>query len=139
MADNSISAQLSEAGAALSAFARGPAQEAADAMAGAFEKSGERIARALGQAAISGEDSFRKLAKTILEELAKIAINQFLPGMSAPSAGASLFSAPVASGNAPMTVNFNLGAGADAESIRRNQSQIAAQVARAAAYGSRNL
>ncbi len=132
MAEDPMSAQMNAAGTALNAFAQGPAREAADAIGESFERAGDRIAGALARAALDGEASFRRLAKTILEEAAKIALDKILPtggGASTPRSG----------GSQGMSVVFNLGAGADAESIRRNQAQIAAQVARAAAYGSRNL
>jgi hypothetical protein len=38
-----------------------------------------------------------------------------------------------------VSVHFHLGAGADAAGIARHQGQIAAQIARAVAYGRRNL
>ena len=41
--------------------------------------------------------------------------------------------------SAPVSVHFHLGPGADANAIARHQGQIAAAVARAVAYGRRNL
>ena len=38
-----------------------------------------------------------------------------------------------------VNVHFHLAAGADANAITRNQGQIAAAIARAVAYGRRNL
>ena len=82
--------ELGEASAALQAFAQGPAQRAADEVGESFERAGERIARALGAAASGGEASFKRLAKVVLEELAKIALQQLFSGSggSAPFFGA---------------------------------------------------
>jgi len=131
--EDQIAASLSGAQRALDAFARGPARQAADAVAEAFEASGDRIARAMVGASFDGETAVRRLAKTILEELARTAI--------AAAAARSDASSGKAGGAVRSAVNvvFNLGAGADAPSIARNQGQIAAQIARAVGYGSRNL
>ncbi|MEQ1809093.1 MAG: phage tail tape measure C-terminal domain-containing protein [Terricaulis sp.] len=159
-------AELGEASAALQAFAQGPAQRAADAVGTSFERAGERIARALGAAANGGEASFKRLAKTILEELAKIALQRiftqggdtlsFFGGKAAGGAvnagGAYLVGERgpevfvprqggeiVAPGGGAVNVHFHLPAGADVSAISKHQSQIAAAIARAVAYGRRNL
>jgi hypothetical protein len=140
MAEDRIGAALTRAQNALDQFARGPAQDAADAIGAAFDRAGDRIAGALTRAAGDGEDAFKRLAKTILEEFATLALDRVFgsPGAAAPapSAPAGGFASAAA---APVTVNFQFAAGADAASVKRNQAQIAAQVARAAAYGRRNL
>lgn len=159
-------AELGSASNALQAFAAGPAKRAADDVSASFERAGDRIARALGSAASGGEASFKRLAKAILEELAKIAINKIFS--SSNSSGGSFFGAKAAGGavNAggaylvgergpemfvprqsgeimqpagAVSVHFHLGAGADANAIARHQGQIAAAIARAVAYGRRNL
>lgn len=159
--------ELSGAAAALQAFAKGPARQAADAVGLSFERAGERIAHALGSAAAGGEAAFKRLAKVILEELAKIALQRlftqtgggklpFFGGKAGGGAvnvgGAYLVGergpevfvprqageiGAVASGG--VNVHFHLAAGADANVIIRNQAQIAAAIARAVAYGRRNL
>ena len=160
-----LTAELSEAEAALAAFAKGPARKAADDIANSFERAGTRIARVLGRAAVDGEVSMKRLAKIILEELAKIALDKIiskpsgaLPFFGARAAGGAvtpggaylvgergpeLFTpsraGTVSSAAAPVEVHFHLGAGADAQSLVRHQGQIAAQIARAVAYGRRNL
>ncbi len=135
---SNIEAELNAASAALSAFAQGPARRAADEVAGSFERAGERIARALGSAAGGGEAAFKRMAKTILEELAKIALDRiFKAGGGAPFSGvgqSSLGQAPN-----PVSVHFHMGAGGDPNAIARSQGQIAAAIARAVAYGGRNL
>jgi phage-related minor tail protein len=163
---SSFRGELSEASAALKAFAAGPAADAADDVSAAFERAGARIADALGRAAGGGEASFKQLTKTILEEFAKIAIERFvtqsggLPFFGARAAGGAVNAggaylvgergpelfAPRQSGEivggpgaGAVTVNFHLSAGADANAIARHQGQIAASIARAVAYGRRNL
>ena len=158
-------AELAEAQAALAAFVEGPVSTSTRDIGDAFEKAGERIARAMRRAGGDGAVSMRRLSKVILEELAKLALDQIfkggagLPFFGARAAGGAvtrggsylvgergpeLFT-PAASGAITPTggggvqVHFHLGAGSDAQSIARHQGQIAAQVARAVAYGRRNL
>ena len=132
-------AELADAQAALTHFANGPARDAATLLSDCFGDAGARISGELERAAKSGELSFKRLAKTVLEELAKIALNQMFGQASQRQERGGAASNALEAATAAMTVNFNLGAGADADSLRRNQAQIAAQVARAAAYGRRNL
>jgi hypothetical protein len=161
-----LQADLDNAAVALKEFAKGPAREAADDVGASFERAGARIARALGAAAVGGESAFKRLVQVVIEELARIALNHFLGsgGGSKPSffgaraaggavnvggaylvgeRGPELF-VPRTAGDvvAPagaVAVHFHLGAGADANAIVRHQGQIAAAVARAVAYGRRNL
>ena len=62
--------------AALNEFAQGPARRAADDVGAAFDRAGARIAQTLSRAALSGEVSFKRLAKVVLEELARLALSQ---------------------------------------------------------------
>ena len=159
-------AELGAASAALQEFAQGPARRAASDVSASFERAGERIARALGRAAIDGESSFKRLAKVILEELAKLALQRIFSQSSSQSAsffgakaaggavnaggaylvgerGPEMFvprqSGAIAAQAGAVSVHFHLGAGADANAIARHQGQIAAAIARAVAYGRRNL
>ncbi len=158
--------ELSEAAAALQAFAQGPAQRAADQVSVSFERAGERIARALGTAASGGEASFKRLARIVLEELAKVALEQIFNGRGggAPFFGAKAAGGAVnvggaylvgergpevfvprqageiaAPGAGAVNVHFHLGSGAEVSTITKHQAQIAATIARAVAYGRRNL
>lgn len=139
MTEFSLSAfeqDIASASAALQDFAQGPAQRAANDVSAAFERAGERIARAMGGAAITGETAFRRMAKTILEEFARLALDRLLSaggGSSARSAEA------FAAASNPVTVNIIVGSGGDPNAVMRHQGQIAAAIARAVAYGSRNL
>ncbi len=172
MADNpefsfdAFGAELGGAASALQAFAQGPARRAADEVGASFERAGGRIARALGAAASGGETSFKRLAKVILEELAKIALRRLFsesgsklsffggkaggggvnpggaylvgergPEMFVPRQGGEI----VTAGAGAVSIHFHLAAGADATSIVRHQGQVAAAIARAVAYGRRNL
>jgi hypothetical protein len=135
--------ELAGASAALTSFAQGPARRAAGDISASFERAGERIAHALGAAATEGEASFRRLAKVALEELAKIVLQQVFGGTDAAYGGASRGSsankpAPQSAAG-PVSVHFHLGPGADAGALSRHQGQIAAAIARAVAYGRRNL
>jgi hypothetical protein len=123
-----LSLDLSEAQGALSAFVERDGKDAADRLTRIFADASGQIARELDRAARGGELSFRRLAGSVLAELGKVAVDSVFAGKSA---------APQNAGQ-PVSVTFNVGAGGDAESIRRSQSQIAAQVARAVDYGNRN-
>lgn len=155
--------ELAGAAAALQDFAHGPGRRAADELGAAFEQAGQRIARALGRAASDGEGAFKRMAKTILEELAKVALDRVFGGKThffgARAGGGSVnpggaylvgergpeWFVPTRSGRiatdtgGAVSVHFHLGAGADANGIARHQAQIAAAIARAVAYGRRNL
>jgi len=157
--------ELGAAAGALQAFAQGPAKRAANDVSASFERAGVRIARALGDAAVGGEDAFKRLAKVILEELAKIALQQLFtkggPGLSFFGAragggpvnvggaylvgerGPELFvprqAGEVAQPGGAVAVHFHLGSAADVSAVARHQGQIAAAIARAVAYGRRNL
>lgn len=155
--------ELAGAASALQDFAQGPARQAADEVGASFDRAGARIGKALTRAALDGEFSFKRLAKTVLEEFAKLALDRVFSSQSA-SVGARAAGGPVTAGGSylvgergpewftpnqsgaiggpgggAVNVHFHLGAGADAAAIARHQGQIAAQVARAVAYGRRNL
>jgi len=158
-----LETRLGGASAALSEFANVRAREAADQIGVVFDRAGERIAAALGRAARSGEVSFKRMAKVVLEELARIALDRFSAKGGAPFFGARAAGGAVNAGGAylvgergpewfvphqsgaiaptggAISVHFHLGAGADAHAITRHQGQIAASIARAVAYGRRNL
>lgn len=162
---SAFQAELGGASAALNDFAQGPARRAADDVGAAFDRAGARIAQTLSRAALSGEVSFKRLAKVVLEELARLALSQifgkgggfsffggkagggsvnaggaYLVGERGPEMFVPRQSGAIApAGGGAVSVHFHLGAGADATSIARHQGQIAAQVARAVAYGRRNL
>ena len=126
---NNLEADLAVAGDALNALATGPGREAADALEQAFGKAGATIEKTLAQAARSGELDFKRMAESILGDLARIATEALL-------ARSGLFGQ---AGGGGQTVNLNmaLGAGADAGSVLASQGQIAAVLARAAASGGR--
>ena len=66
--------ELDNAVDALEGFAAGPAVDAADSLARAFEVAGDRISAALEGAARRGEFSFNTLASSISQDLSLIHI-----------------------------------------------------------------
>jgi hypothetical protein len=132
---NAVAAELARAESALRGFAQGPAQRAADDIAAAFERAGARMAKAMGQAANGGENALRGLVKTTLEELARIAMDRW----NAPPARTRGGPASSPSGSGAVTVNVHVAAGGQGGDIRKQGAQIGALVARAVAYGRRNL
>lgn len=161
---NAFQAELSNASGALNDFAQGPAKRAADEIGASFERAGARIAASMARAALGGETSFKRLAKSILEEFGKLALDQLLGKSGASFFGARANGGSVTAGGAylvgergpevfiptsagaisaaqagAVNVHFHFAGRADANSIARHQGQIAAQVARAVAYGRRNL
>lgn len=158
--------ELGAASAALQEFAHGPARRAADQVSVSFERAGQRIARAMGSAASGGENAFRRMAKVVLEELAKLALQRIFTvgGGKTPFFGGKAAGGAVNAGGAylvgergpemfvprqagaitqpaggAVTIHFHLGDSAGAAAIARHQGQIAAAIARAVAYGRRNL
>ncbi len=121
---------------------KGPRGAPPSDVGASFERAGERIARALGRAASDGEGSFKRLAKVVLEEFAKIALERiFTQGGSQTSFfGAKAAGGAVNAGGAylvgergpemfvprqagaivaqagagPVSVHFHLSGGADA-------------------------
>lgn len=118
---------LASAGDALLELAEGPGRAAADALGAAFDQAGIRIEAALGQAARSGELEFSRMAEGILRDLARIATEALVSGISSGSGGVSQ----------TVNMNLNLGAGANAQSVMSSRGAIATALARAAAAGGR--
>lgn len=117
--------QLQAASASLQTLVEGPGVQAAAALEQAFAHAGSRIEQALGQAARSGELDFRRMAESVLADLARIAAEAVL--------------AQAGLGRVGQTVNLNMavGPGADAGSIVGSAGSIASAVAMAAARGAR--
>jgi hypothetical protein len=126
---NKFEADLASAGDALSALANGPGQDAANALETAFGRAGASIEKTLAQAARSGELDFKRMAESILRDLARIATEALIARSGLGGAD----------GQAGQTVNLNmaLGAGADASSVLASQGMISAALARAASAGGR--
>ncbi|MCR6646553.1 MAG: hypothetical protein NVV62_19565 [Terricaulis sp.] len=68
--------ELASASAALNEFSQVQARRAADDVGAAFDRAGDRIARAMGRAALGGEAAFKRLAKVVLEEFARLALDR---------------------------------------------------------------
>ena len=98
-----------------------------------FEDAGERIADALERAARSGEVSFNRMAESILQDLARTAIQDLVispltdavKGLGAPS------------GAGAVTVNMNVTGATDTASFSKSSGQIAAGLARQVVRGQR--
>ncbi len=120
---------LSEARDALDAFVSRDGQEAADRLEKIFADAAGKIATSLTRATSGAQSPFRNIAGSVLGQLGAMAVDGLFNKSQTQ---------PATESRSPMIVNFNVGAGADAESIRRGQSQISAQVARAAQHGQRN-
>lgn len=133
----SLAEGLSSAEASLKAFADGPAQAAADRLAEAFDRAGLRIAERLAKTALSGETSIKQLVKQALEELARLALDRWLPATSARAQAAP--AAQISRQVAPVTVHMYLPEGTDGPALLRHEGQIAAALARAVSYGSAKL
>lgn len=135
---------------ALSNFANGPAQTAANVAADAFEVAGSRIADALESAAKSGELSFNSLAQTITRDLASLAINELFTSplqglLSGVTSGLSSGLGSILGGGSSGrssgagNITLNVSGVSDADSFRRSEGQISASLARAVGQGQRFL
>ena len=123
---------------ALDGFASGPASEAAEGVALAFERAGDRIADSLERAAKAGEFSFNALAESIAQDFARLAVDQLI---TAPLEGVigSLTSAitGAVSGGATtrssraVTVNLLGGAQPTRTGPQPSQRQMAGRIATA--------
>lgn len=128
-----------EAAKALEDFASGPAIDAAEDVAKAFEFAGERISLALERAARSGEFSFNALAQSVAQDVARLAITelftvplqQAISGFGTANSGVSPKPA--------VNVNMRISGVSDAQSFTKSQSQISSAIARAVADGQRYI
>ncbi len=128
-----------EAAKALEDFANGPALEAADDVAKAFEFAGERISLALDRAAKSGELSFSAMAETVTRDLARLAITELFTAPLQDAIG-GLGKAITSSAAKPsVNVNMSVSGLSDAQSFTKSQGQISGAIARAVADGQRYI
>lgn len=120
-----------DAAQALEDFANGPAIDAAEDTARAFELAGNRISNALEQAAKSGEVSFARLAERITQDLARLAINEIFGSIIGPNG-------PINT-QPSTTINMTVNGVTDAPGFQRSSGQVSAMLARAVADGQRYL
>ena len=126
-----------KAAEALQSFADGPAFDAAENVAKAFELAGDRIAKALGSAAQSGELSFSSLAESVTRDLAGLAISELITSPLQQAIG-GLGDAILGGGqSSSVNVNMNVSGVSNADSFTRSQGQISASLARAVTSGQR--
>ena len=128
-----------DAAKALDNFANGPAIEAADDVAKAFEFAGERISFALERAARSGEFSFNSLAESISRDLARIAINELFTAPLEQVIGGIGKAITGAAAKPSINVNMSVSGVTDAQSFAKSQGQISSAIARAVADGQRYI
>jgi hypothetical protein len=114
-----LNAELAEAGAALEAFANGPARAAGEALEQAFAKAGRAIEGELARIARTGEADLTRLAGAIAGALAQMAVGQ----------GGER--------GAPMNVTMNFSGQTRTPAGVGSANQIAAAIARAAMRGGR--
>lgn len=120
-----IEADLQSASENLTRLVEGPGQEAAAALEQAFGRAGLNIERALGQAARSGELDFRRMAESILADLARIVAESVMAQSGMKQMGQIV------------NLNMSLGASTDQRTVIGASSSIANAVALAAARGAR--
>jgi len=128
-----------DAAKALDNFANGPAIEAADDVAKAFEFAGERISLALERAARSGEFSFSSLAESISRDLARIAINELFTAPLEQVIGGIGKAITGAAAKPSVNVNMSVSGVTDVQSFAKSQGQISSAIARAVADGQRYI
>ncbi|MEO1303353.1 MAG: phage tail tape measure C-terminal domain-containing protein [Pseudomonadota bacterium] len=116
---------LARAGDSLSALVEGPGAAAASALETAFGDAGVSIERALSQAAQSGEVNFRRMAESLIADLARIAAEAVIAQTGLSRVGQTV------------NLNMSLGQGADAQSVIGATGVIATSIAAAAARGGR--
>ena len=128
-----------DAAKALEDFANGPAIDAAEDVAKAFEFAGERISLALDRAARSGEFSFNSLAESVTRDLARLAITELFAAPLQQAIGGLGQAISGASAKPSVTVNMSVSGVTDAQSFTKSQGQISSAIARAAADGQRYI
>jgi lambda family phage tail tape measure protein len=120
-----LEADLQSVSDSLTRLVEGPGLEAAAVLEQAFGRAGTSIEQALGQAARSGELDFRRMAESILGDLARIIAESVIAQSGIRQMGQTV------------NLNMSVGRGADQGSIIGATSSIANAVAVAAARGAR--
>ncbi len=115
---------MKDAARALSDLADGPGRQAADALAAAFAQAGEQITVSLGQAARSGELDFKRMAESILRDVARVAAEALILR---------------GTGGSSVSASFNFAPGTDERSALGQSGAVAALLARMVQGGGRFL
>jgi UDP-N-acetylenolpyruvoylglucosamine reductase len=121
--------ELGQAGQALIALAQGPGQVAADVLGEGFGRAAAEIEQALVRAARTGELSFERLFRDILEQLARLAAQAVIE--QAGLGGGAGGGAGLAGGALNLTVNMGAGAGTGTGGLPGGAATSRAQVAQA--------
>lgn len=131
--------EFEDSAQALQAFAQGPALDAADELARAFEVAGDRISAALERAARTGEFSFNDLASSVAQDLTRLAFDELTGPLTNALTGALGGGLGGVSNTRNTTVNLNVSGGNNPQGLQRSQGQISAAIARAVASGQRYI
>lgn len=107
--------------------------QSAEAAARAFELAGARIEQALSQAAKTGELSFSDMVENILQDLAKIAVQELVSDPLSGLFSSLLGTGGAAQGGAGQTVNIsmNVAGGQSSNGLRQSLGQISSSLGRA--------
>ncbi len=136
---------IDNSASALEAFANNGGVQGAENIARAFELAGDRISNALTRAARTGELSFNSLAESVAQDLARLAVDQFITGpleqlvggiggALSGALGSALGGGSGSGGRPSVTVNMNVPSGAVSGSTK-SQNQMASKLAQAVQRG----
>lgn len=127
---------------AVSEFDIDGASEAAQDMALAFEKAGDRISNALERAARKGEFSFSNMAESITRDLARLAVQELIsdPLQSVfSSAIQSVAEQSRSTKTSPVNVTMNVSGVSSPSDFKKSDTQLAAGLSRAINQGRKLL
>ena len=107
--------------------------KSAEAAARAFELAGARIEQALSKAAKTGELSFSDMVESILQDLAKVAVQDLVTDPLSGLFSSLLGAGGGAQGGVGQTVNIsmNVAGGQSSNGLRQSLGQISSSLGRA--------
>ncbi|CAM3830179.1 phage tail tape measure C-terminal domain-containing protein [Litorimonas haliclonae] len=118
------------------------AADAANDMAQAFEKAGDRISNALERAARNGEFSLSNMAESITRDLARLAVRELIsdPLQTVFSnAIQSVAEQSYSSKSTPVNVTMNVSGVSSPSEFKKSETQLAAGLSRALNQGRKLL
>ncbi|WP_416878661.1 phage tail tape measure C-terminal domain-containing protein [Litorimonas sp.] len=134
--------ETDRAARAVSDFDIEGAADAANDMAQAFEKAGDRISNALERAARKGEFSFSNLAESITRDLARLAVTELIsdPLQSVFNSAIQSISGQGSSAKpSPINVTMNVSGVSSPSEFKKSETQLAAGLSRALNQGRKLL
>lgn len=123
---------------ALSDFSNSAAMQA-DETAQAFEQAGERIAKALEQAALKGEFSMKGLVQSVAQDLTRLAVSELFVQPLSRALGGTHQGPNQGVSKPSVSVNMTVNGVSDAQSFARSQTQISTGLARAVSAAQKYL